>query len=164
MHTQASNLAAGATAYPGPSPHQPASVGAAYPGQAPVPTPHASAFEFGPEHDSVIARTASRMQAFGVISVVVGALQVLGSLATIAASIVALGQTAAGVVSVFVGVFFLRGAERLRAVVKTSGDDVGHLMRALQSVGHAFLVQVVAMLVAFLIASVLGGLAAAGLL
>lgn len=130
------------------------------------PGPHVitPGFEFGPGHNAVIGKTASRMRAFAILSIIFGALQLLGSLAALAVSPAALAQTAGGAVAVAVGIVFFRGSDRLLAVVKTQGDDLGHMMAALTSLGRAFLVQVVAMTIAFFIGAVAAGLVAAGII
>ena len=65
-------------------------------------------------------------------------------------------------VTVIVGIFFIRGASRLRAVVKTEGDDVAHLMGALQSIGTAFLIQLVMAILGFVMVALVAGLGISG--
>jgi hypothetical protein len=127
-----------APTYPAPGPAYPA---------PPYPMPPAPTYEFTPEHNAVIGRTATRMRAVGIVSIVLGALQTLGALIVISKSPVGIIQLPPAIVLVVCGLFFTAGGGRLHAVVKTQGDDVGHLMDALRSVGNAFLVQIIAVIV-----------------
>jgi hypothetical protein len=147
-----------AQAYPPPPPAYPvhAHAAAAYPQPAYPPPGHAphaavphAAYEFGPDHNRVIERTAGRVQAFGIVSIVLGALQTIGGVLMLMQSIRGVGTIVAGIVAIVVGVIFTRGAKRLRDVVKTAGDDIAHLMGALDEVGKAFMIQLVMVAVAF---------------
>jgi hypothetical protein len=152
-----------APAYPALAYPAPAHPAPAYP--LPAHPPAAAAeYEFNDAEDSEIRRTAMLMRAAGVVSIVVGALQALASLAALAKTPLALVQTATAAVLIVVGIFVLRGGTRLAAVVETKGQDITHLMAGLHSVGTAFLVQIIAAAVGFVVGGVIGGLASTGAL
>ena len=136
---QAPAYAVAAPAYPPPA------TGYSAHGHAPVAAP----YEFGPDQNRVIDRVASRIQGFGIVSIVLGALQIIGGVVLLTQSIRGVGQIVAAIVAIVVGIIYTRGAKRFRDVVKTAGDDVGHLMAALDEVGKAFMVQLVMVAVAF---------------
>jgi hypothetical protein len=69
---------------------------------------------------------------------------------------------AQGLVAIIVGAFFVMTAGALKAVVDTSGNDVAHMMIALQKLAAAFTVQLVAVALGFMIGFV-GGIMGAAL-
>jgi hypothetical protein len=119
-------------------------------------------YEFNDMENSVIDKTAGRAKLWGIISTTVGALQVLGSCGAVANPGWAM-YLPAGIVAIVVGVTFMGVGNSLKNVVQTQGNDVMHMMQALEKMGSAFMIQIVcaivgfvlAVLVAFLVAFVL---------
>jgi hypothetical protein len=141
--------------------------GAGFAGGGPV--------ELGPAENAIVSKTASRARTWGIVAMVVGVLSVLGLVgAIVALSLVAaripddapldpvrlvfVALLPAALVHLGVGVVYIRAGSSLRAVVDTQGDDLRHLMTALQRLRLAFQVEVGVTLVSFVV-----GLVAAAL-
>ena len=114
-------------------------------------------YEFTDQENIVIGATANRAKWWGWISLVCGVLLTLGALFSFTQSIGAgLEALLQGIPSVIVGAFFIKTAKSLQLVVDTQGDDVAHMMTAVQSLGAAFLVQLIVVGVAFVLGMILG--------
>jgi hypothetical protein len=61
-----------------------------------------------------------------------------------------------GVVMLVVGLTFVGVGNSLRDVVRTQGNDIAHLMHAMQKLGTAFTIQSIAYLITFVFAIVVG--------
>ncbi len=96
----------------------------------------AAGYEFTVPQNVIIQKTATYARLWGIISIVLGAIQVL------------VGQLPGGIVSIVIGLVFVGVAGSLKAVVVTEGNDIDHMMAALQKLGNAFLIQVIATVVA----------------
>jgi hypothetical protein len=57
----------------------------------------------------------------------------------------------AGIVGIVVGISFLGVGNSLKAVVQTQGNDVAHMMQALEKMGGAFLVQIICAIAGFVL-------------
>ena len=113
----------------------------------------AAGYEFTVPQNAIIQKTATYAKLWGIFSVVLGAINTLVGLASWA-------QLAAGIVSIVIGTVFIGVAGSLKAVVVTEGNDIDHMMAALQKLGNAFLIQVITTVAAFVIALALAASAA----
>lgn len=148
-----------AQAYPPPAPAYPqAHAAPAYPqapaypppGHAPYAAPSHAPYEFGPEQNRVIERLSARIQGFGIVSIILGALSIIGGVVLLFSSpVVGIGRAVGAIVPIVTGIIYTRGAAKLRDVVKTSGDDIGHLMAAMDELGKAFMIQLVMVAIGF---------------
>ena len=102
-------------------------------------------YEFTVPQNAIIQKTATYARLWGIISIFVGAIQILAA------------QLLAGIVSIVIGMVFIGVAGSLKAVVVTEGNDIDHMMAAVQKLGNAFLIQVIvtvaAVIVGILVAS-----------
>ncbi len=134
----------GGTSYARPSAHG-----------APLPpgtvTPEYGAYEFNPYENSIIDRTARRAKLWGVISTIIGVLQIFGSCGMWASPTLATFLPA-GIVAMVVGLTFIGTGNSLKAVVTTHGNDLMHLMQAMEKTSTAFLIQIVCSIIAFVLA------------
>ncbi|HWB80023.1 MAG TPA: hypothetical protein VG755_33895 [Nannocystaceae bacterium] len=130
-----------------------------YPQSAVVTAAPAGAqYEFGEAENRTITKTYTRARAWGVISVLLGALQVWMGLSAgyIPGIIAAIG----GVVNVVVGVVLLGAAAGFERVVKSRGNDVTHMMAALDRLALAFGISIGVAVLAFCGGAVLGAIGA----
>lgn len=111
-------------------------------------------YEFNAFENSVIDKCAGRAKLWGTISTVMGALQVLGSCGMVSNSSLATWLPS-GIVAIVVGVSFIGVGNSLRAVVTSQGNDVMHMMTALNKLGGAFMVQIICMIV-YVVLAILG--------
>jgi hypothetical protein len=122
-------------------------------------------YEFAWLHDQVITNVATKMRfvagagfVVSVIGALMGALQLFGA----ARGSVAIGgmiSLAVWLVGLAVATWTYNASLSFRAIAETKGDDVGHLMAALQALDKVYLVQcifVVLTLVALCAAFLLG--------
>jgi hypothetical protein len=100
------------------------------------------AYEFNELENAILARTASRAKLWGVISTVLGVTQMIGSCGMISSSSLGL-LLPTGIVATIVGIVFVGVGNSLSSVVGTRGQDVPHLMAAMQKMSTAFTVQIV---------------------
>jgi hypothetical protein len=113
---------------------------AGYPAHAQVA--QAPDYEFQAHEEAVIATAGGRTRLWGIVSIVVGALQCcIGVLAFKHPSL--LGTFVSGVISIVVGVVFLGAGKSLGAIADTRGNDVRNLMTAMQRLTSAFTIQTV---------------------
>ena len=140
----------GGGGYGGPPP------GGGYGGPPPAANPYASPgaayggagmmnygnYEFSDMENQIIDKAAGRARTWGIISIVLGALQLLGTLGAVAnpGFIVYLPQ---GIIAIIIGTTFLGAGNSLKAVVETQGNDIPHMMTAVQKLGSAFFIQIV---------------------
>ena len=107
-------------------------------------TQAAAGYEFTVPQNVVIRKTATYAKVWGIFSIVLGAMQILVGLSG--------GDLLlAGIVSIVIGTVFIGVAGSLKAVVVTEGNDIDHMMAALQKLGNAFLIQVVATVTAVVV-------------
>ena len=98
-----------------------------------------------PQHaleSAVLSRTASRAKLWGVISAVLGVTQMVGSCGMLASSSLGL-LLPLGIVALIVGLTFIGVGNSLEAAARTQGQDMPHLMSAMQKLTTAFTVQIV---------------------
>ncbi len=96
-------------------------------------------YEFTVSQNVIIQKTATYAKLWGIISIFVGAIQIL------------VAQLPAGIVSIIIGMVFIGVAGSLKAVVVTEGNDIDHMMAALQKLGNAFLIQVIVTVIAVIV-------------
>ncbi len=116
-------------------------------------------YEFNDMENAIIDKTAGRAKLWGIISTVVGVCQVLLSCGSFANPTFA-SNLPAGIIAIVVGVTFLGVGSSLKMVVQTQGNDLMHMMQALQKMGSAFMVQIVCAIIGFVLAVLIFMLAA----
>jgi hypothetical protein len=103
-------------------------------------------YEFNDAENAIIDKTASRAKIVGTISAIIGVLQVLASCGMVANASLA-AQLPTGIIALVVGITFVGVGNALKSVVQTQGNDLMHLMQALQKLGSAFMIQIVAWII-----------------
>ena len=110
-------------------------------------------YEFSSTANQVIHRTSRIAAAWGLISIVLGSLQVLVGALSPPVRGSAMVLIPSGLVQIVVGVFFRQASQSLQEVVATEGHDVSHMMLGLHRLGTAFLAQIIVTIVTFLAAA-----------
>jgi hypothetical protein len=108
-------------------------------------------YEFNDYENSVIDKTASRAKLWGIISTTIGGLQIVGSCGMFASPTLAT-YLPAGIVAIVVGVTFIGAGNSLKSVVTTQGNDLMHLMQAMQKMSTAFIIEIICAIVGFCLA------------
>jgi len=116
-------------------------------------------YEFNDMENSIIDKTASRAKLWGIISTVLGGLQCLASCGAVANAGMA-SYLPAGIIAIVIGVTFMGVGNSLKMVVQTQGNDLMHMMQALQKMGSAFMVQIICAIIGFVLAVLIFMLAA----
>ena len=110
-------------------------------------------YEFNELENGIIGKTAGRAHTWGIISIVVDALNTLvGFLFIVSPSL--LVNLVTGIVSIVVGVTFLGAGNSLQNVVQTQGNDMEHMMQAMQKMSSAFMVQIITTIVGFILGAI----------
>ena len=120
--------------------------GAGAPGAPPGPAVSWGGYEFSEAENTVIGKTAGRAKLWGIISIVVGSLYTMSTCGAFASPSF-LTNLPSGVIGIVVGIFFVGVGNSLQNVVTTQGNDIQHIMEALQKMGTAFLVQIITTLI-----------------
>lgn len=123
-----------------------------------APAPSYGNYEFNEYENSVIDKTASRVKLWGIVSIVIGAFQILSSCGMFARADLATNLPV-GIVGIVVGVTFLGAGNALKAVVQTQGNDLMHMMQALEKMSSAFMIQMICLVVAFVLAAIIAVIA-----
>lgn len=112
-------------------------------------TSDAQAYEFTAAQNEVIGSAGFWVSTWGVFSLLASSANLFGGVLLFVDG--GLGGVAAGIIlgllaliPLFLGLKFLRTGKELRAVVWTKGNDIDHLMAAIQNVSGAFRIQIVA--------------------
>lgn len=105
-------------------------------------------YEFNDMENSIIEKTAGRAKLWGIISIVVGALECMSSCGAFA-SLEYAKNLPIGIVGIVVGVSFLGVGNSLKMVVQTQGNDSMHMMQAMQKISGAFMIQIICAIVGF---------------
>lgn len=108
------------------------------------------AYEFNPLENAILSKTAARAKQWGVISAVLGGLQMVSSCGMISNSSLGL-LLPMGIVAIIVGVTFVGVGNSLEAAVRTHGNDIPHLMAAMQKLATAFTVQIICNVIGILL-------------
>jgi hypothetical protein len=116
-------------------------------------------YEFNELENQIIDKTAGRAKLWGIISTSLGALQILGSCGAVANAGMAT-YLPMGIIAVVIGVTFMGVGSSLKMVVQTQGNDMMHMMQALQKMSSAFMIQIVCAVLGFVLAMLVFMLAA----
>jgi hypothetical protein len=114
-------------------------------------TLHYGTYEFNAYESSIIDKTASRAKLWGIISTTIGVLQIFGSCGMVANPTFAT-YLPTGIVAVVVGITFMGAGSSLKAVVTTQGNDLMHMMQAMQKMSSAFIIEIICAIVGFALA------------
>ena len=107
-------------------------------------------YEFNDTENSVIDRAASRVKLWGIISTTICALQCFSSCGAVANPTFA-ANLPTGIVAIVVGISFMGVGNSLKSVVQTKGNDLMHMMQALDKMSGAFMVQIMCAIVGFVL-------------
>jgi len=129
-------------------------------------TQAAQAYEFDAQQDQIISMLASRMKALGIVTIAMGALVGVCTLfVLINAFLPGLfigGETA---VVLLIGIWTYQASKSFRMIVDTKGQDMMHLMSALESLRKLYNLQfwlLIAGIIIFVIAIILAVVVGAG--
>jgi hypothetical protein len=114
-------------------------------------------YEFTPAQDEIIASMARWTGIFSWFALISGTLMAFAGLLQLPAGAL---NVVGGSVYLFIGMWFRGAAKSLRKVVDTEGDDIAHLMSALENLRSAFMAMVVIVGVGILIATFVAGIVA----
>jgi hypothetical protein len=114
-------------------------------------------YEFTPAQDEVISSMARWTGIFAWFALIAGTLMAVGGLLQLPVGAV---NVVGGSVYLFIGMWFRGAAKSLRMVVVTEGDDIAHLMSALENLRSAFMAMVVIVGMGILIATFVAGIVA----
>jgi hypothetical protein len=103
-------------------------------------------YEFNDFENSIIDKSAGRAKLWGIISCVIGGLQILGSCGMVSNPQYAT-YLPSGIIAIVVGITFIGVGNSLKSVVQTQGNDMMHMMQAVQKLGSAFLIQAIAYII-----------------
>ena len=112
-------------------------------------------YEFNDMENQIIDKTAGRAKLWGWISAVLGACQLLGGTCGSLASATMAVYVPYGIVMLIVGITFIGVGNSLRSVVQTQGNDIAHMMQAMQKLGSAFFIQSIACIVMLVLAIII---------
>ena len=127
--------------------------------EATTPPPGSTSHEFGPYENEIIGKAGKWIGYWSWIAIFSGIAMGVGAL--ISGEDVA-GGLIMGAVYVFVGIYFRGGAAAMKEVVSTQGNDVQHLMTALDRLASAFKVMVLLVFIGVVLAVAIGILAGIG--
>lgn len=152
------------------NPYQPPRADPAGPGEAILST---GRYEFGDMENVSIDKTGRRSYIWGVISIIIGVLAILGGVAAIAfvgelsgelgfltPGVILAVLVPTAVVNFATGFLYVSAGKAFRAVVETEGNDVELLMTGLNKMAGAFRIEFVLSIVGFVIGGVIGLMAA----
>ena len=110
-------------------------------------------YEFNDTENAIIDKAASRAKLWGIISTVIGALQCVSSCFAVIPNNLGLATNLPiGIVAIVVGITFIGVGNSLKMVVQTQGNDLAHMMQALDKMSGAFMVQIVCAILGFVLA------------
>lgn len=111
-------------------------------------------YEFNDFENSIIDKTAGRAKLWGIISSVIGALQLLASCGMVANASLA-SYLPGGIIALVVGITFIGVGNSLKSVVQTQGNDMMHMMQAMQKLGNAFMIQIIATIIGIVLVAII---------
>jgi hypothetical protein len=111
-------------------------------------------YEFNDFENSIIDKSAGRAKLWGIISCVIGGLQILGSCGMVSNAQYAT-YLPSGIIAIVVGITFIGVGNSLKSVVQTQGNDMMHMMQAVQKLGSAFLIQAIAYIIYAIVVALL---------
>jgi hypothetical protein len=110
------------------------------------PGPGAGFYEFNDTENATVNKLASRMMTAGIMQIIFGVLTLFGNFF--------LGITngllgvAGSIAMIIIGALFASAASSFKQITKTQGNDMGHLMQAMNKLATASLVQIIGYIVA----------------
>jgi hypothetical protein len=104
-------------------------------------------YEFNDMENSIIDKAAGRAKMWGWIACILGGLQFFGYSCGGFASPALWMSVPMAVVLFVVGIVFIGVGNSLKSVVQTQGNDIMHMMQAIQKMGSAFLIQSIAWII-----------------
>ena len=107
-------------------------------------------YEFNDYENSVLMKTAGRAKTWAIVSIVMGILTTMSGCGFVAKPDLLLNFPT-GIVAIIVGVMFLGVANSLQSVAQTQGNDLAHMMQALDKLGGAFLTQTIVSIIGFVL-------------
>ncbi len=111
-------------------------------------------YEFNETENAVIDKTAGRAKLWGIISTVVGVLQICFSCGAVSRPDMAT-YLPTGIIAIVVGLTFLGVGNSLKSVVQTQGNDMAHMMQAMDKISTAFLIQIICTIIGAVLAVVI---------
>lgn len=112
------------------------------------------AYEFNPFENTILSKTATRAKQWGILSAVLGVLQMVSSCGMVSNASFGL-LLPMGIVALIVGITFVGVGNSLEAAVRTHGNDIPHLMGAMQKLSTAFTVQIICNVIAVVLFGVM---------
>jgi hypothetical protein len=100
-----------------------------------APVTAVARYEFSASENATISGTARWIRIFSWFSIVAGVLMAISGIFTMPVGIVNL---VVGALYLVIGMWFRGAAESLSSVVHTAGNDITHLMTAMDKLGSAF--------------------------
>jgi hypothetical protein len=125
--------------------------------EATTPPPQPSSHEFGPHESQIIGKAGKWIGYWSWIAILSGVLMIVGSFLDQEDLVAGLIM---GVIYIGIGAYFRGAASAMSEVVSTAGNDVQHLMTALDKLSSAFKVMVLLVLIGA-VAGLIGGIALA---
>lgn len=118
-------------------------------------------YEFSLSEDVIIGKVGKRSRAYGIVSLITGALMVAGGFIVAAAfpgtlRALGIGFLVAGFVPLISGRFYLEAGAALSSVVTTQGEDIPHMMEALGKLRGAVRIEGISVLLGFIVGLVVG--------
>ena len=111
-------------------------------------------YEFNQLENSIIGKCAGRAKLLGWISIAAGAFQLLGGGCGAIASPYYAMYVPYGIVSLIVGFTFIGVGNSLQSIVDSRGQDIPHLMQALEKMGGTYLIQAITSIVMIVVGGV----------
>lgn len=110
-------------------------------------------YEFKPAEDVTITAAAGRSRQWGTVSAALGGLQLLlgGYSLSRGHTTAGLAFIVQGALALVIGSTFTGVGRSLKSIVDTRGDDIGHLMKAMNTLNRAIGIQIVVTVLAFVI-------------
>lgn len=110
------------------------------------PVASGAGYEFNQNENVVINRLAGRLTAAGVMQIIFGAISLIGNfVVNIGSGVIGIPTSIALIV---IGALFIGAAGSFRQITRTQGNDLAHLMGALDKLSSAALIQIIAFIVA----------------
>lgn len=120
--------------------------------------PSADTHEFGPAENAVIGNAAKWIGYWSWIAIISGVISALGAFV----SEDPIGSVIMGAIYVIIGAYFRGAAASMDEVVSTAGNDVAHLMTALDKLSSAFKVMVLLVFIGVVLGLLVAVLLAVG--
>jgi hypothetical protein len=109
-------------------------------------TPMFGHYEFNAYENSILEKTAARAKLWGIISAVLGVIECLAGIGGIFSPSF-LVPLPLGIVAIVVGITFIGVGNSLGSAVTTRGNDLMHVMQAMEKLNTAFLIEVICHLI-----------------